>query len=99
MTAQAQNLGYFGVRWHAQMPWRTFFWRDLLTVATLANAIMGFMALILLSQGANAIWAFGVHFALLPYNLFLLVVACRWPGLSPAWKWGAGLWFATTLVL
>jgi hypothetical protein len=91
-------LTHFAVRWHAQMPWRTFFWRDLLLVGTLANALMGFAALILLSQGANIVWALGAHFGLLPYNFFLLLSACRWPGIASEWKWAVGAWFSLTLI-
>ena len=87
------------MRWQAQVPWRTFFWRDLVLVGTLANAFMGFLALILLSQGADVAWAVAAHFALLPYNLFLVATVWRWPGVSPPWKWAASVWLVATVAV
>lgn len=99
LTQRARDAGYFGLRWQAQVPWRTFFWRDLVLVGTLANALMGFLALILLSQGADVVWAVAAHFALLPYNLFLVAAVWRWPGVSRPWKWAASVWFVATVAV
>ena len=91
--------GYFGRRWHAQVAWQTLFWRDMVLVATVTNLFMGFLALVLLSQKVDSVWVLAVHFALLPYNLFLLAAVWRWPALSSTVKWAAGAWLVMTLIV
>lgn len=93
------GYGYFGRRWHAQVAWQTLFWRDMVLVATVANLFMGFLALVLMSQKVEVVWVLAVHFALLPYNLFLLAAVWRWSALSSKVKWAAGAWFVMTLVV
>jgi hypothetical protein len=99
VTQPSPRQGYFSVRWHGHMPWRVFFWRDLMVIGTLANACLGFLALVMLASGADVLWALAVHAAPLPYNLFMLGVVWRWPGLPPTWKWVAVVWFAVMLVI
>lgn len=99
LISKPTRHGYFGRRWHAQMAWQTLFWRDMLMVGSVANILMGFLALVLMSQKVDVIWVLGVHFALLPYNLFLLTAVCRWPAMGLKWKWAAGTWFVATLVV
>jgi hypothetical protein len=99
LISEPHGHGYFGRRWHAQIAWRTVFWRDMLMVGSMANIVMGFLALVLVSQRVDVVWALTVHFALLPYNLFLLATAWRWPKLHPKWRWAASAWFAMTLVV
>ena len=91
--------GYWSRRWQGQAPWRTLFWRDIVAVGSAINLFTGFVALFLISQGQPVGWALAVHFAPLPYNLFMLGVVWRWPGLPPTWKWVAVVWFAVMLVI
>lgn len=53
------------------------FWRDMLAVGTLINLCASFAALLMVAQGAAGHWAFTVHMAPLPYNLFLLAAVWR----------------------
>lgn len=99
LTPIASRQGYFASRWHAQVAWHTLFWRDMLMVGTVANITLGFLSLVLVSQRVDAAWAVGVHFALLPYNLFLVAAVWRWPALPSKWKWAAGIWLLVTLVV
>ena len=97
LTSSPARPGYFARRWHAQVAWQTLFWRDMLMVGTVANLVMGFMSLVLLAQRVDTGWSLGLHFALLPYNLFLLVAVWRWPDMPQKWKWVATVWFTATL--
>lgn len=98
-TPVATRYGYFSRRWQAQMAWQTLFWRDMLLVGTVANLLLGFASLVMVAQRIEANWAVAVHFALLPYNLFLAASIWRWPGLHTKWKWAAAVWCLTMLVV
>lgn len=91
--------GFFACRWHAQMAWQTLFWRDMLMVGSVANLLLGFASLVMVAQRVEANWAVAVHYALLPYNLFLAASIWRWPGLHAKWKWGASAWLLAMLVV
>ena len=69
--------GFFARRWRGQVPLRTVFWRDMLAVGTAVNVLVTFVALIAASQGAPTWAAVAIHFAPMPYNLFLLVAVAR----------------------
>lgn len=56
---------------------RTVFWRDMLVVGTAANVLATFIALLAASQGAASWAAVAIHFAPLPYNLFLFAAVGR----------------------
>lgn len=55
----------------------TLLWRDMLGVGTLVNMLFTFMALMAASQGALFWAAAAIHFAPLPYNLFLVAAVVR----------------------
>ncbi|MGE0096968.1 MAG: hypothetical protein AB7S86_01355 [Hydrogenophaga sp.] len=93
------TAGYWSVRWRGQAPWRTLFWRDMLTAGSAINLSTGFAALFLISQGQPIAWAIVVHFAPVPYNAFLLRSLWLTPG-KPGWSMAvAGVWFAGMLVV
>lgn len=71
------SSGFFARRWHADVALGVLLWRDMLAVGTLINLVAGFAALILLTQNVAAVWAVAVHFAPVPYNIFLLVSVWR----------------------
>ena len=58
---------------------RVLFWRDMLLVGSLLNLLVTFVALMLAAQGAGVGTAALVHFAPLPYNLFLVAAVQRAP--------------------
>lgn len=59
------------------MPLRRLFWRDMLGVGTLVNLAATFVALMAAAQGAPVALAAALHFAPLPYNLFLFAALWR----------------------
>ena len=64
-------------RWRGAVPMRTVFWRDMLAVGTAANLLATFIALMAASQGAPGWAAVVIHFAPMPYNVFLCVAVAR----------------------
>lgn len=56
---------------------RIVFWRDMLGVGTTANLLATFAALMAVSQGASSWVAAVIHFAPLPYNVFLFAAVER----------------------
>lgn len=72
---RAQN--FFSRRWRGEVPLRTLFWRDMLGVGTAVNMLSTFVALMAASQGASAWAAASIHFAPLPYNIFLVSAVGR----------------------
>jgi len=71
--------GFFARRWRGRVAWRKLFWRDMLAVGTVLNLAASFGALALLALGAPGAVAVALHFAPLPYNLFLLLALWRLP--------------------
>ena len=64
-------------RWRGEVPMRTVFWRDMLGVGTAANLLATFIALMAASQDAPGWAAVVVHFAPVPYNVFLCAAVGR----------------------
>lgn len=56
---------------------RTVLWRDMFAVGTAVNVLATFIALMAASRGAPTWLAAAIHFAPLPYNLFLLAAVSR----------------------
>jgi len=89
----------FGRRWRGEVPLRRLFWRDMAALGTLINLVASLAALMLASQGAPAALAVALHFAPVPYNLFLAMAVWRSPQRT-AWLSGAGLlWVLAMTVL
>ena len=70
---------YFARRWHGQVPLAVLLWRDMLGVGTVVNLIATILALTAIIQGAHAGLAVTLHFAPMPYNLFLFAAIWRAP--------------------
>ncbi|MDP1647959.1 MAG: hypothetical protein Q8M01_07140 [Rubrivivax sp.] len=66
-------------RWRGAVAWPVLFWRDMLAMGTVVNLLASFVALMLASQGAPMALVVLVHFAPLPYNLFLFLALWRLP--------------------
>ena len=67
---------FFRSRWRGTVPLGRLIWRDMMLVASALNALASMLALWLLGLGVPPLVALPVHFALLPYNLFLAL--CVW---------------------
>jgi hypothetical protein len=64
-------------RWRSEVPMHTLLWRDMLGVGTVVNMLFTFMALMAVSQGAPIWAAAAIHFAPMPYNLFVVAAVVR----------------------
>jgi hypothetical protein len=89
---------FFSRRWRGQVPVRRLFWRDMLLVGSLLNLLATFVALMAAAQGAGATVAALLHFAPLPYNLFLFAALQRSPQRSQA-HWAVGLVWLVVMTL
>lgn len=70
---------FFLRRWHGQLPLAVLLWRDMLGVGTLINVLATVLALAVMVQGAHPAVAVALHFAPLPYNVFLFAAVWRSP--------------------
>ncbi len=84
---------YFSGRWKAQVPFPSFFWRDLILRGSLLNISVFIIGLMLLARGYPASWVLASQLLLLPYNLFLVLSVWRWPGVRVIFKAISGGWF------
>lgn len=75
--AAAGQPGYLARRWRGQLPLPRLLWREMLGWGTAINLGFSLLALALLAAGAPAAVAVGVHFAPLPWNLFLVAAVWR----------------------
>lgn len=77
----------------------TLFWRDMIVVGSLINALATLSALIAATQGVALALAVVVHFAPLPYNVFLFLAVGRSPQRTAMTSLAAGIWLvAATLI-
>jgi hypothetical protein len=70
---------FFAPLWRGEVGLALVFWRDMLGVGTAINVGASFGALMLVSQGVDTRWAVALHFAPVPYNLFLFLAVWRCP--------------------
>jgi hypothetical protein len=70
---------YFADRWRGRVPWAALLWRDMVVVGTLVNLAATLLAVIAAIQGAATGVVALLHFAPLPYNLFLFAALHRTP--------------------
>ena len=68
---------FFRARWLGEVPLGLLIWRDTLLVASALNAIASMTALGLLALDAPPMLALPVHFAFVPYNIFLTLSIWR----------------------
>ena len=66
---------------------------------SVANLLVGFLSLMALAQRWGDGWALSLHFALLPYNLFLVAAVWRSPLSTPWTRGGALAWLGLTLLI
>ena len=77
----------------------TLFWRDMLVVGTLINAVATLSALIAATQGIALGVAVAIHFAPLPYNVYLFAAVGRSRERTPLVTVLAGVWFVLALLV
>ena len=88
-----------GRRWRGAVPWRRIFWRDMLVVGTLLNLLASFGALMLAAHGAPALLAVVLHFAPVPWNLYLFASLWRHPQRPDVAVIAGALWAALMTVV
>ena len=90
---------FFRLRWHGQIPPAVLLWRDMVCVGTLINLVVTFIALAALAMGAHTGLAVAVHFAPMPYNIFLLAAVLRLQAGNTFTRIVAVAWFLAMLVI
>ena len=95
----SQAAGYFGSRWRGEMNLSKLYWRDMMIVGGVINLFTGFIALMIAAQGGELWVAAMVHFATLPYNVFLVLALWRTPGRSKVMAWTSLLWLSAVTLL
>jgi hypothetical protein len=91
-------VDYFARRWRGEVSLSLLLWRDMLGVGTLLNLMATLAALAVASQGAPLLLAVVLHFAPLPYNLFLFAALWRTPRRTAAAA-GVGLVWVAAMTL
>ncbi len=77
---------------------RVLFWRDMVTVGTVFNLLATAVALAIALADEAIVLAAVVHFAPLPYNLFLVASVWRWPGVG-AYRWASVAWLVVVTLV
>ena len=98
------SRGFFRSRWQGQVPLDRLFWRDLVLVGTALNVASLVAAIILLGLKLPLALVLAVHFALVPYNIFLTFAVWRTTEKAGGAKaslmtLGATLWLILTVVV
>ena len=91
MTKPASK-GFFSRRWLGEVPLAVLFWRDMIGVGSVINLAASILALIVAASGAPIGVAVALHFAPLPYNLFLYAAVSRISRESPLTRLAALAW-------
>ena len=94
-----RTAGFFSSRWRGEALAAVVYWRDILAVGTLINLVTGFAALMLAAQGTDIVIAALMHFAPLPYNVFLVVALWRTPQRTRTMAWTSLVWLGAVTVL
>jgi hypothetical protein len=92
-------IGFFSSRWRGDVPLSRVFWLDMLGIGTVINLLASLAALILLAQKVDPRIAVALHFAPLPYNLFLFMAVWRAPQRTVFIGGMALAWLAAMLVV
>lgn len=90
---------YLGRRWRGETSLTRLYWLDMMGVGSFLNVFTGFGALMLAAQGADVRIAAAMHFAMLPYNTFLVVALWRMPQCSKAMAWTSVLWWVVMTLI
>ncbi|WP_246135802.1 hypothetical protein [Mesorhizobium intechi] len=94
---------FFRSRWLGQVPIERLFWLDMLLVGTGISIASSIVALILLVLKMPLGLVLAVHFAPVPYNIFLTIAVWRTAEQSSAkaslMLLGSALWLIATVVV
>ncbi|AEH85755.1 hypothetical protein [Mesorhizobium opportunistum] len=93
---------FFRSRWLGQVPLGRLFWRDMLLVGTLINMASSALALVLLGLKLPLWLVLAVHFAPVPYNIFLTSAVWRTTesgAKASLMLLGSALWLIATVVV
>ena len=77
--SDSQIAGYFARRWRGELPLAVLFWRDMILIGSAINLGASFLALMTVALGGSVAIAIALHFAPMPYNLFLFAALWRLP--------------------
>lgn len=91
--------GWATRRWWGEVPLQTLLWRDLLLVGTLVNLLLTALGLAAFAITEQVGWAVALHFAPLPWNLFLVACVWRSPQASATTRPIAVAWLIAMLVI
>ncbi|MGX5826054.1 hypothetical protein [Mesorhizobium sp. 43Arga] len=98
-----RNTGFLHARWQGEVPIDRLFWRDMLLVGTGISIASSVVALILLGLRMPLGLVLAVHFAPVPYNIFLTIAVWRTAEQSGAkaalMLLGSALWLIATVVV
>ncbi|HEY7647062.1 MAG TPA: hypothetical protein VH858_18615 [Hyphomicrobiales bacterium] len=73
----ASAWSFLRSRWRGEVPLGIVFWRDMICVGTALNVLSTMVALLLLAAEAGTPTVLTVHFAPVPWNLFLFLSVWR----------------------
>ncbi|TIX27118.1 hypothetical protein [Mesorhizobium sp.] len=95
---------FFRSRWQGQVPLDRLFWRDLVLLGTALNVASLVAAIVLLGLKLPLTLVLAVHFAVVPYNIFLTFAVWRTTEKARGAKaslmtLGATLWLILTVVV
>lgn len=93
---------FFRSRWLGQVPLDRLFWRDMMLAGTLINMASSALALVLLGLKLPLWLVLAVHFAPVPYNIFLTSAVWRTAESGPKASLmllGSALWLIATVVV
>jgi hypothetical protein len=86
-------------RWRGEVPLQTLLWRDLMLVGTVVNLLSTGAGLAVFAITDQIGWAVAVHFAPLPWNLFLVACVWRLPPAGAITRPIAVAWLIAVLVI
>ncbi len=91
-------IGFFSRRWRGEVPVRELFWHDMVLVGTLINLLATAAALAMAASDVDIALAAAVHFAPLPFNLFLVAAVWHLTG-AAAYRWASLAWLAVVTLV
>jgi hypothetical protein len=95
---------FFAARWRGEVSLNRLFWRDMILVATAISIASTAVALVMLGLELPLSLVLGMHFAPLPYNIFLFLAVWRTSGRIGGWTaqiapLGAAAWLAVATLI
>jgi hypothetical protein len=104
MNALAQppdpaRQGYLARRWRGQTALRSLLWPEMLGWGTAINVLFSGAALVMLAAAAPTALVALVHFAPLPWNIFMVAAVWRHPSCGLRSRALAAAWLALMTVV